>query len=65
MSTGRQAISARMLTELAAEGGRTETVMIDATYLKAHRTTSSLRSKGGPEGQRGRAIGRTKGGMNT
>ncbi len=34
--------------------------MIDATYLKAHRTASSLRVKGGA----GRLIGRTKGGMN-
>jgi hypothetical protein len=35
--------------------------MIDATYLKAHRTASSLGVKGGL----GRLIGRTKGGMNT
>ena len=36
--------------------------MIDATYLKAHRTASSLRVK---KGVLGRLIGRTKGGMNT
>ncbi|EAR52144.1 ISSpo7, transposase [Oceanicola granulosus HTCC2516] len=36
--------------------------MIDATYLKAHRTASSLGVK---KGGRGRLIGRTKGGMNT
>lgn len=34
--------------------------MIDATYLKAHRTVSSLQLKRGP----GRLIGRTKDGMN-
>jgi hypothetical protein len=34
---------------LAAEAAVPKTVMIDATYLKAHRTASSLRSKkGGP-----------------
>jgi transposase len=45
-------------------GAQTErrTVMIDATYLKAHRTASSLRVK---KGGLGRLIGRTKGGMNT
>lgn len=36
--------------------------MIDATYLKAHRTASSMAVK---KGMRGRLIGRTKGGMNT
>ena len=47
---------------LAAEHGEEKTVMIDATYLKAHRTaTSMVAEKGG----RGRLIGRTKGGMNT
>lgn len=35
--------------------------MIDAIYLKAHRTASSLRVKRNV----GRLIGRTKGGMNT
>ncbi len=40
--------------------------MIDATYLKAHRTASSLRAKkGGLDDQCGRLIGRTKGGLNT
>jgi hypothetical protein len=42
---------ARRLLELAAEGARTETVMMDATHLKAHRTASSLR------GQKGGAVG--------
>lgn len=39
-----------------------KTIMIDATYLKAHRTASSLGVK---KGGAGRLIGRTKGGMNT
>ena len=46
---------------LAAEDADHKTIMIDATYLKAHRTASSLRKKGG----RARQIGRTKGGINT
>ena len=57
-----QGIFARMMVGLAAEHGETKTVMIDATYLKAHRTATSLAVK--KEG-RGRLIGRTKGGMNT
>lgn len=36
-----------MLLELASQGGRTETLMIDATHLKAHRTASSLGLKKG------------------
>jgi transposase len=40
--------------------------MIDATYLMAHRTATSLGSKkGGARDQKGCLIGRTKGGMNT
>jgi len=35
-------IFARMLLELADQGGRTDMLMIDATHLKAHRTASSL-----------------------
>jgi len=43
-----------MLTELAGEGQNTETVMMDATHLKAHRTASSLRGKkGGASGSSG------------
>lgn len=38
------------------------TIMIDATYLEAHRTASSLRLK---KGDPGRPIGRTRGGMDT
>ena len=35
---------------LAAESAEQATVMIDATYLKAHRTASSLRLKKGGVG---------------
>lgn len=38
---------ARIMTGLAAEGMDHKTIMIDATYLKAHRTASSLQLKGG------------------
>ncbi|WP_461433528.1 IS5 family transposase [Hoeflea alexandrii] len=55
-------IFAQMMAGLAAEQGEMKTVMIDATYLKAHRTATSLGVK---KGGRGRLIGRTKGGMNT
>lgn len=42
-------IFARMLLELADRGGDTETLMIDATHLKTHRTATSMRlKKGGP-----------------
>lgn len=34
-----------MMEGLAAEGADPKKLMIDATYLKAHRTTSSLRVK--------------------
>ena len=50
---GRMGVFARMMTELAAEGQDTDTLMIDATHLKAHRTAASLRSQKG--GQAGRA----------
>jgi putative transposase len=36
----------RILAELAAQGGETDTLMIDATHLKAHRTAASLLKKG-------------------
>lgn len=32
----------RILAELAAQGGETDNLMIDATHLKAHRTAASL-----------------------
>jgi hypothetical protein len=40
-------VFARMMEGLASEGTEQKTIMIDATYLKAHRTTSSLRAKKG------------------
>ena len=40
-------IFARMFIELAKPGDETNTLMIDATYLKAHRTAASLRLKKG------------------
>ena len=36
----------RIFAELAAKGGEPDTIMIDATHLKAHRTAASL-LKGG------------------
>ena len=51
----------RIMVGLAAENAAHKTIMINATYLEAHRTASSLRLKRG----RGRQIGRTKGGRNT
>lgn len=44
-------VFARILLELADQGSDTETLMIDATHLKTHRTASSLRlKKGGVDG---------------
>ena len=40
-------IFARMMAGLAAEHGEEKTVMIDATYLKAHRTATSMAIKKG------------------
>ncbi len=48
-------VFARMMTGLAAEAEAPKTVTIDATYLKAHRTASSLRSKKGARGAEGAA----------
>ncbi|BAU38479.1 transposase [Acetobacter pasteurianus NBRC 101655] len=59
---GDMGIFMRMMDGLSAEKAEPQTIMIDATYLKAHRTASSLRLK---KGDPGRLIGRTKGGMNT
>ena len=36
----------RIFSELVAEAGRPDTLMIDATHLKAHRTACSLLKKG-------------------
>ena len=46
---GDKGTFARMMEGLASEAAVPKTVMIDATYLKAHRTATSLRwKKGGP-----------------
>ncbi len=43
-------VFARIMEGLASEASVPKTVMIDATYLKAHCTATSLRSKkGGPK----------------
>ena len=46
----RLGVFARILLELVKQDAETEMIMIDATHLKAHRTASSLRKKGGPNG---------------
>ena len=43
----RLGVFACILTELAAAGRERDTLMIDATHLKAHRTAASLRGKKG------------------
>jgi hypothetical protein len=40
-------VFARIMTGLAAEAPHNKTISIAATYLKAHRTASSLRLKKG------------------
>ena len=40
-------VFARIMVGLAAEATDPKTIMIDATYLKAHRTACSLRAKKG------------------
>ncbi|MBN9471986.1 MAG: hypothetical protein J0J10_24780 [Bosea sp.] len=51
-----------MMEGLTAVGAERKAVMIDATYLKTHRTASSPRVK---KGDLGRPTGRIKGNMNT
>ena len=59
-------VFARIMEGLVSETAVPKAVMIDATYLQAHRRATSLRSKkGGADDQRSRLIGRTKAGMNT
>jgi hypothetical protein len=45
-------VFARIMVGLAAESAEHKTIMIDATYLKAHRTASSLGVKKGGAGAR-------------
>jgi transposase len=60
---GAMGVFARMMAGLAAQADAPKTVMIDATYLKAHRTASSLRSKkGGPGRRKGGSSGARKAG---
>jgi len=47
------------------EAQQAETVAINATHLKTHRTASSLAVKKGPNDKRRRLIGRSKGGLNS
>lgn len=44
---GETGVFTRMMEGLSAAGAERKTVMIDATYLKAHRTASSLAVKRG------------------
>jgi hypothetical protein len=43
----RMGVFAKMMEGLATKGTGQKTIMIEATYLKAHRTASSLRAKKG------------------
>jgi transposase len=52
---GAMGVFAPMMEGLAAEADAPKTVMIDATYLKAHRTASSLGAKKGGQRHRGGA----------
>jgi len=46
---GDMGIFMRMMDGLSAAQAKPQTIMIDATYLKAHRTASSLRLKKGTQ----------------
>ncbi len=46
-------VFARIMNRLTAEAAVLKTVMIDATYLKAHITAASLRSKNGGRATKG------------
>jgi hypothetical protein len=55
-----------MMQGLASQGAQEKVIMIDATYLKAHRTASNVQAKKGESNdRRGHLIGRTKVGLNT
>jgi transposase len=47
---GDMGVFARMMEWRASEGAAQKTIMIDATYLKAHRMASSPRAKRGDAG---------------
>jgi transposase len=42
----KMGVFSKILAALAAKAGEPETIMIDATHLKAHRTAASLLKKG-------------------
>ena len=42
-------VFATIMTERAAQAQQTETILIDATHLKTHRTASSLAVKKGAQ----------------
>ena len=42
----RMGVFARIFQELARPGAQGDTLMMDSTFLKAHRTAASLRKKG-------------------
>ena len=44
---GDMGVFARLMDGMASKGTEQKTIMIDTTYLKAHRTASSLRAKKG------------------
>jgi len=50
----------RLFRELAAQGRSTQTQMIDATHVKAHRSASDAKRR-----KQRQAIGRSRGGRNT
>jgi transposase len=54
-------VSSTESSDLAAESGPPDRVMIDGTHLKSHRTAASLLKKENSP----RLIGRTKGGLNS
>ena len=59
----RLGVFAHILIELASEGRECETLMINATHLKAHRTAASLRGKkGGQEARPGGLSGAARAG---
>lgn len=43
----RLGVFARLVRDLACPGAEGDTIMIDSTYLRAHRTAASLRKGGG------------------
>lgn len=49
----RNGVFARIFAALAEEAGAPERIIIDSTYLKAHRTAASLLQKKGAHGRSG------------